>query len=65
MQLRINGKQESIEGKTIKDIIENKQLNAEHIVIEHNKQIIPKEKWGNVPLNENDDIEIVSFVGGG
>tara|TARA_Y100000310_G_C20592988_1_gene769044 strand:- start:1112 stop:1309 length:198 start_codon:yes stop_codon:yes gene_type:complete len=65
MQLKINGKPEAIEGKTIKDIIENKQLNAEHIVIEHNNQIISKEKWDNTSLNENDNLEIVSFVGGG
>jgi sulfur carrier protein len=65
MQLKINGKPESIEGKTILDIIKNKQLNAEHIVIEHNKQVIPQEKWDNTSLNENDNLEIVSFVGGG
>jgi len=65
MQLKINGKQKSIEGKTIKDVIENKQLNAEHIVVEHNAKIIPKERWNSTKLSENDNIEIVSFVGGG
>lgn len=65
MKLRINGNEESIEVKTIKEIIDLKELNIDHIVIEHNLKVLPKDKWETTELNENDNLEIISFVGGG
>lgn len=65
IKLKINGKDESFEGKTIMDIIEKKKLNAEHVVVEHNMKIIPKKEWNDTEVNQDDNVEIVSFVGGG
>ena len=64
MKLRINGTEENISVKTIKEIIELKGLNEDHIVIEHNLKVLPSSQWEKT-LDENDNIEIVSFVGGG
>ena len=47
------------------EFILNKGLVPEHIIVEHNHNIIPKGEWSNIPLKENDNIEIISFVGGG
>ncbi len=66
MNVKINGKQELLEeAGNLFNLVEKRRLNAERIVIEHNYKVVPREKWPAVMLNENDNIEIVSFVGGG
>jgi thiamine-phosphate pyrophosphorylase len=66
MIIKINGKSESISGvSTVSELISKRSLVPEHVVIEHNMRIVPKEEWDGIILNENDNVEIVSFVGGG
>lgn len=66
MLININGKPEEVKIKSsLTELILSKGLCAEKVVIEHNLRIVPKEEWQNTPLEENDKIEIVSFVGGG
>ncbi|MCX5711088.1 MAG: sulfur carrier protein ThiS [Candidatus Omnitrophica bacterium] len=66
MKIKINGKNEDIEKRlNLDQLILEKGLCAERIVVEHNLRIVPKEEWKRVILHELDNIEIVSFVGGG
>ena len=66
MKLRINGIQEEIAGiTTLQELIVSKGLTLEHIVIEHNANIISRDKWPQMQLQAEDSLEIVSFVGGG
>lgn len=66
MIIKINGKDAKVDGLTnLTDLISGKELVPDHIVIEHNSRIIPKEEWADIRLKENDNIEIISFVGGG
>ena len=66
MKITINGKSEKIKIKsTLEEIVSKKGLCANNLVLEHNANIVPKEKWKHIILTENDIIEIVSFVGGG
>jgi sulfur carrier protein len=66
MNIRINGNEQSLQGNiSIFELIKERGLNPARIVVEHNYGIIPKEKWADTLLNEEDNIEIVSFVGGG
>ena len=66
MKLRINGKEQDIERQgSLRELAESRHLNCKNIVIEHNLEIIPKNKWKEVSLKEGDSIEIVTFVGGG
>lgn len=66
MIIKINGKNETIEKKlNLSDLVVSKNLSPEAIVVEHNLRIIPQEAWDAVTLEENDTVEIVSFVGGG
>ena len=66
MIITINGRKENVEKKlNLLGLIKSKKLSPEAIVVEHNFRIVPKEEWPTVLLNENDSIEIVSFVGGG
>ena len=66
MKIKINGKEEVVDKKkNIAELVADKKLVPEHIVVEHNLNIVPKEEWHKITLDENDKIEIVSFVGGG
>lgn len=66
MKVLLNGKEiEVADGITIAGLIEQKTLNADTIVVEHNLAIIRKEEWSGVVLSPADKLEIVAFVGGG
>ncbi len=66
MIIKINGKDETVEKKlNLADLVAAKKLSPEKIVMEYNLCIVPRNEWRNVILQENDHIEIVSFVGGG
>ena len=66
MKLKINGKDVSISSKkTLGELLLERGLHPDRIVIEHNLKIVPKEGWDNTVLCDNDTVEIVSFVGGG
>ncbi|HNX93231.1 MAG TPA: sulfur carrier protein ThiS [Syntrophomonas sp.] len=67
MRIRINGKEEMISEKktTLQELIINRGLKPAQVVVEVNLQIISRDQWTQVILQEEDRIEIVSFVGGG
>lgn len=66
MMIKINGQNESVEKRlNLLGLIESKKFSPDAIVVEHNFRIVPRQEWPGVLLNENDSIEIVSFVGGG
>lgn len=66
MLIRLNGKPEEVKvNSNLSEFILAKGIRAENVVIEHNLRIVPQREWLNTPLQENDAIEIVSFVGGG
>lgn len=64
--MKVNGSEMSIENNNnITELLENLKVNENRVVIEVNGNIISKEDYRNVKLNENDTIEVISFVGGG
>ncbi|MDU2121813.1 MAG: sulfur carrier protein ThiS [Clostridium celatum] len=64
--MRVNGNEISNENiHTISELLQNFSLNENRVVIELNGKIIIKEEFNKVNLNENDNIEVISFVGGG
>lgn len=66
MKAIINGKSMELEeGITLQqmlDILENK---SKMIVIEQNRNIIAKENFTSTKIEEGDEIEIITFAGGG
>ncbi|AJD06658.1 sulfur carrier protein ThiS [Campylobacter lari] len=61
----INGKKLELKELRFMDYIKEKQLKIEFIALELNGEIIPRDKFKNLILKENDKAEIVTFVGGG
>ena len=50
---------------SILNLLELYKINKERVVIELNKTILKKDQFKTIKLNENDFLEIVTFVGGG
>jgi len=62
----VNGKEMQFdEAITIEALLIQLKLNEDRVVVEVNRQIIEKSKYGSTYLNSDDRVEIVSFVGGG
>ncbi|EAC1839918.1 sulfur carrier protein ThiS [Campylobacter lari] len=61
----INGQKLELKELKFMDYVQEKQLKIEFIALELNGEIIPRDKFENLILKENDKVEIVTFVGGG
>ena len=66
MKITMNGETVEIrEGITIAELVREKNLKPESIVLEVNMKIIDRDTWEETLLNSGDSVELVSFVGGG
>ncbi|WP_371369661.1 hypothetical protein SRRS_27350 [Sporomusa rhizae] len=66
MLLIVNGKKIiGAEGITIAELVGQEGFNPEVVIIEYNGNIVRKEDWQTVVLQQEDCLEVVSFVGGG
>ena len=61
----INGEEKEIAGKNLLEYLKENGFNPEHLVVESNFEIIPKEQFGSVTIQDEDVIEVLRFVGGG
>ena len=50
---------------SIKILIKKLKIPLNKVAIELNKKILDKKKLSKIKLNDNDNIEIVHFIGGG
>ena len=66
-ELVINGKVQvfSRQIETLADLLIELNIVADGRVIEVNNSIIEKNKYKQIMLNPNDNIEIIQFMGGG
>jgi thiamine biosynthesis protein ThiS len=62
----LNGERRAFPGKTtLLDVVRALNLAPERVAIEYNRAIIRRELWLSTPLDNDAEIEIVQFVGGG
>ena len=61
----INGEAREIAGKNLLEYLKENGLNPEQLVVERNFEIISKEQFGSVTIQDEDVIEVLRFVGGG
>jgi thiamine biosynthesis protein ThiS len=63
--IRVNGQDRDVpEGQTLRALVESHNLKPEKVAIELNRRLARAEKY-DAPLKPGDEIEIVTFVGGG
>ena len=64
--LTVNGKQRELDGPvSLTSFLEANNIEPLLIAIEHNGEIIKRDKWDNITLNAGDKLEIVHMVAGG
>ena len=64
--MKVNGKEIGYKGnESIVALLNNLKVKEERVVIELNGTIIAKEDFSKVNLQEDDTVEVISFVGGG
>lgn len=63
--VKINGQDYDNAGISVGEYLEKENYNVKHIVVEYNLEIIPKEQYEQTILKDGDEVEIVSFMGGG
>lgn len=64
--LRINGKQVDLEEPTrLLDYLEKLGVDSRAVAVEHNGEIIERDRYAGVMLRAGDVVEIVRMVGGG
>jgi thiamine biosynthesis protein ThiS len=66
MDIIFNGKAREIQdGICIQELLDQMQLDCMQVVVEHNKNIIPRQRLAETPLISGDTLEVIHFVGGG
>ena len=66
MNIKINGNDVELEqSSTIAQMLQERNVTGIMYVVEKNLEIVPKEKYSQTNIEENDSIEIVGFFGGG
>jgi len=66
MNIIINGtSQELNSSKNLSDIVSTFCKESKHVITELNGAIIPSNQWAGTSLKEGDNLELVTFVGGG
>lgn len=64
--MRVNGKNIELKsGMTLAEFLDEHNYRAELVAVERNGQIVPRAEFGTAILTDGDELEIVSFVGGG
>lgn len=61
----LNGEARSFEGQTVSDLLRELGLDSRQVAVERNREVVPRAEHGATVLAEGDQLEVVTFVGGG
>jgi sulfur carrier protein len=65
MTVKVNGQPHELpEGADVRAVIAQHNLTPDKVAVELNRRLVRAEKY-DTPLREGDEVEIVTFVGGG
>ncbi|HEY5621274.1 MAG TPA: sulfur carrier protein ThiS [Pontiella sp.] len=66
MKLMVNGEEHNHTGAgTVEALLDELGANKAHTALMINGEVVPADRWETARLNENDEIEMLVFVGGG
>ncbi len=63
--VKVNGTELDIAGKTVLEYLATTNYDSKRIAVERNGDIVFKSQYDITILEDGDNLEIVSFVGGG
>jgi sulfur carrier protein len=61
----LNGESLEVPPGTVHDLIKLKALDPSLIIVEYNRNILPKDQHSTTQLSHGDSIEFVRYIGGG
>lgn len=62
----VNGEEREIPaGQNVKGFLESLDLHPGMVVVERNREILDRDRYGEVTVEQGDLLELVHFVGGG
>jgi thiamine biosynthesis protein ThiS len=53
------------EGQSVADLLGELGLDARQVAVERNREVVPRAQHGETMLADGDQLEVVTFVGGG
>lgn len=65
LQLTINGKNQEVDVRTVRELLVSMGLDKQAVAVEINRQVVPKRLHEDTALSDGDTIELVTLVGGG
>ncbi|MCA9522925.1 MAG: sulfur carrier protein ThiS [Myxococcales bacterium] len=66
MRIQLNGEPRDIpEGRTLLQLLDELELAAGRVAVEHNREVIRRANLGEIALESGDVVELIHFVGGG
>lgn len=66
IRVRLNGRDRELpEGMTVAGMLAHLDLRPGLVVVERNREILERARYGEVTVEEGDTLELVHFVGGG
>jgi len=66
LTIKTNGENRQIEsGCSLLHLLQTLDLDPQAVVVELNRNIVPRTDFADTPLNNGDEVELVHFVGGG
>lgn len=66
MKIVVNGEPRDVPGgMDLEELMRHLAMPTERVAVELNLDVIPKAKWPETPVREEDKVEIIHFVGGG
>ena len=66
MRIKLNNEPKDVsDGLSIGQLIDQLELKRQFVAVELNQELIPRENHDGHQLSDGDEVEIVTFVGGG
>lgn len=63
--VKINGTELKVAGRTVAEYLAANGFDVKRVAVELNGDILPKAQYDSTVLHDGDNVEVVSFVGGG
>ena len=65
MRIEVNGEPREVTAATVLALVEELGLDVRKVAVERNLEIVPRSTLAEVVIEDGDDFEIVTCVGGG
>lgn len=65
MEIHLNGNKVTSKSATLAELIQEKKLDANSLIVELNYEIVRQMHWNKTSLKDGDHVEFLRFVGGG